>query len=199
MYLVFNYFCSMKIIEGQKLILGSGSPRRKEILSLAGFEFDVLVSDVEESYPEDLPLRNVPEFLAIKKAKAIQEQFNIKNRPILTADTIVLINNEILGKPVDKADAIQILQKLSGATHEVLSGVCYLYGDKVQSITDITKVTFNQMSDEDINFYISKFQPFDKAGAYAIQEWIGVRYINKIEGCYYNVMGLPMVKILELV
>ncbi len=187
----------MKIVEGQKLILGSGSPRRKEILSLAGFEFDVLVSDVEENYPDDLPLREVPEFLAIKKAKAIQEQFEIENRAIITADTIVLINNEILGKPVDRNDAIQILQKLSGATHEVLSGVCYLFNGKVQSLTDITKVTFNKMNLKDIEYYVDEFKPYDKAGAYAIQEWIGVRFIDKIEGCYYNVMGLPMRKILD--
>lgn len=187
----------MKIVEGQKLILGSGSPRRKEILSLAGFEFDVLVSDVEENYPDDLPLREVPEFLAIKKAKAIQDQFNITNRPIITADTIVLINNEILGKPIDRADAIQILQKLSGSTHEVLSGVCYLNNNEIQSITDITRVSFNQMELKEIEFYVDEFQPYDKAGAYAIQEWIGVRYISKIEGCYYNVMGLPMTKILQ--
>jgi septum formation protein len=187
----------MKNVKSQKLILGSGSPRRKEILSLAGYEFEVLVSDVEESYPEHLSLRNVPEFLAIKKARAIQEQFNIENRPILTADTIVLINNEILGKPVDREDAIQILQKLSGATHEVLSGVCYLNGKLIQSITDITKVTFKDIDLKDIEFYVDQFQPYDKAGAYAIQEWIGVRYISKIEGCYYNVMGLPMTKILQ--
>ena len=187
----------MKIVEGQKLILGSGSPRRKEILSLAGFEFDVLVSDVEENYPDDLPLREVPEFLAIKKAKAIQEQFEIENRAIITADTIVLINNEILGKPVDRNDAIQILQKLSGATHEVLSGVCYLFDGQVQSLTDITKVTFNQMDLKEIEYYVDEFKPYDKAGAYAIQEWIGVRNIHKIDGCYYNVMGLPMTKILQ--
>ena len=187
----------MKTTENQKLILGSGSPRRKEILSLAGFEFDVMVSDVEETYPDDLPLKDVPEFLAIKKAKAIQEQFKIQNRPIITADTIVLIDDEILGKPVDREDAIRILQKLSGNTHEVLSGVCFLNNKISKCVTDVTKVTFKNIELEEIEYYVDQFKPYDKAGAYAIQEWIGVRFIGKIDGCYYNVMGLPMAKILQ--
>ncbi len=188
----------MKIEENQKLILGSGSPRRKEILSLAGFEFDVMVSDVEENFPDDLPLRKVPEFLAEKKTKAIQQQFQIVNRPILTADTIVLIEDEILGKPVDQADAIRILQKLSGKTHEVLSGVCYTNNEITECLTDVTRVTFKNIHQQDIEYYVNQFLPYDKAGGYAIQEWIGVRYIEKIEGCYYNVMGLPMAKILHM-
>lgn len=181
----------------QKLILGSGSPRRKEILELSGIEFEVLVSDIDESFNDNIPTIQVAEHLAERKALAIQQQFQIFDRPILTADTIVVIDNQILGKPIDAQEAIQMLQLLSGRTHQVHTGVCYLHQDIRHIITDTTSVSFGEMTDNEIRYYVENYSPYDKAGSYAIQEWIGVRYIQKIEGCFYNVMGLPLPKILN--
>ncbi|HZH68798.1 MAG TPA: Maf family nucleotide pyrophosphatase [Chitinophagales bacterium] len=182
----------MKSVRKEKLILGSGSPRRKEILELADIDFDVLVSDVDESYPTDTMVREIPVLLAERKAAAIQKQFSVGERPILTADTVVVVEGEVLGKPVSREEAIQMIQKLSGRKHQVISGVCWMRNDIVKTVTDITYVTFTEIAIEDIIYYVDHYQPFDKAGAYAIQEWIGVRYIANIQGCYYNVMGLPL-------
>ena len=184
------------MISKDGLILGSASPRRKEILELAEIDFEVMVSNVDESFSEDIPLENIAEILAIRKAKAIQKQFHILDRPILTADTTVILGDEILNKPQNRVDAVEMLKKLSGKTHEVISGVCCLKGDLQVSFKDITKVSFSEIPQFYIEYYVDTFQPFDKAGAYAIQEWIGVRYIHRIEGSYYNVMGLPLPKIL---
>lgn len=188
----------MKKVSKEGLVLGSGSPRRKEILSLADITFDVKVSDVDESFDQNTPVNEVAQMLSLRKAKAIQEQFDLKGTPILTADTVVTIDEDILGKPANREEAISMLSRLSGRQHKVLTGVTYLYQEDVISFTDETLVTFSPMSEEDIEYYVDKYQPFDKAGAYAIQEWIGVRFIEKIEGCYYNVMGLPMPKIKKL-
>ena len=181
----------------QKLILGSGSPRRKEILSLADIPFEVKVSQVEESFDPKTPVEKIPELLAVRKAHAVQEKFKISNATILTADTMVLLGQEAMGKPHDTDEAISILLKLSGKTHRVLSGVCILENQVVQSFTETTFVTFSTISRSEIAYYVEKYRPFDKAGAYAIQEWIGVKYIQKIEGCYYNVMGLPLSRIVR--
>ncbi len=181
----------------EKLILGSGSPRRKEILSLADIDFEVQVSDVDESFSDNIPVDDVPELLAIRKARAIQKQLNVTEVTILTADTIVVVDSEILGKPVDREEAILMIQKLSGKKHRVLTGVCVLKENEIISFTDTTRVTFAEISKSDIEYYVDMYKPFDKAGAYAIQEWIGVRYIKNIDGCYYNVMGLPLPKIIR--
>lgn len=185
------------ILFGEKLILGSGSPRRKEILSLADIDFEVQVSDVDESFSNDIPVDDVPELLAIRKAQAIQNQESVTNVTILTADTIVAVDDEILGKPVDRSDAIRMIQKLSGREHRVLTGVCILKNNQLKSFKDTTLVTFAEMTHSEIEYYVDQYQPYDKAGAYAIQEWIGVRYIRNIDGCYYNVMGLPLPKIIQ--
>ncbi|MCO5233637.1 MAG: Maf family protein [Chitinophagales bacterium] len=181
----------------QKLILGSGSPRRKEILELADIKFEVLVSDIDESFNSQIPIIEIAEHLAKRKAVAIQKQFHITNQAILTADTIVVVDNQILGKPANAQDAYQMLKLLSDKTHQVHTGVCYLFENNQYHLTDTTFVKFGKMTDDEIWYYIEKYAPMDKAGAYAIQEWIGVRYIQKIEGCYYNVMGLPLPKILH--
>ncbi|MCO5247845.1 MAG: Maf family protein [Chitinophagales bacterium] len=185
------------MIHKEGLILGSGSPRRKEILELAEIEFEVLVSNVDESFSAETPIRNVAEQLAVRKAKAIQTQFKIVDRPILAADTTVIVENEILNKAESKWEAIRMIQKLSNRTHEVITGVCCLKDDILISFKDITRVTFTEIPQFYIEYYVDTFQPFDKAGAYAIQEWLGVRYVSKIEGSYYNVMGLPLPKIIQ--
>lgn len=191
------YFCiMMKANVAGHLILGSGSPRRKEILSLADIDFEVLVSDVDESYGADIAADDVPELLAIRKARAIQQKFSVIQVTILTADTVVIVDEQILGKPVNRDEAIQMLQKLSGKKHKVITGVCCLKTEDMKTFKDVTWVTFSEISLSDIEYYVDKYQPYDKAGSYAIQEWIGVRYISKIEGCYYNVMGLPLPLIL---
>lgn len=179
----------------EQLILGSGSPRRKEILGLAGIDFKVLVSDVDESFPLDMPIDEVPEMLSLRKAKAIQGLLDQKGIPVLTSDTIVAVDAKILGKPQNREEAISMLQSLSGRKHRVLTGVAYVCDDFEYTFKDTTWVTFAEMTLEAIEYYVDHYQPYDKAGAYAIQEWIGVRFIEKIDGCYYNVMGLPMPKI----
>ncbi len=187
----------IEIKKGSPIILGSGSPRRKEILELAGIDFEVKVPNVEENFSADINPEEIPVLLAARKAKAVQTGISDSEKIILTADTIVIIDGEVLGKPSDSADAVEMLKKLSGRTHQVISGVCILKGSQELLIQDETLVTFDHMHEDDIMFYVDTYQPFDKAGAYAIQEWIGVRFISKIEGCYYNVMGLPLSKIVR--
>ena len=175
----------------KKILLASQSPRRKELLQLARLNFRVIAADVDETHlPEWDPLF-FPEYLAEKKANAVAKKAG-KDEIILAADTIVLKENVIYNKPEDAEDAKRILRALSGAMHEVITGVCLLQGEKQKIFSSITKVFFHHLSDEQISFYIEEFKPFDKAGAYAIQEWIGVVGIKKIEGCYFNVMGLPV-------
>lgn len=180
-----------------KIILASQSPRRKDLLTWAEIPFEVIVSETTETYPEDLPNKQVPEFIALQKARAVEailEQDGIvsSNNCIIAADTIVLLNNQVLGKPIDEADAIKSLQQLSGVEHEVITGVVILYNGKLHQFSQITKVKFHSLSIEQIRFYVSKYKPYDKAGAYAIQEWVGVVGIESIQGDFYNVMGLPI-------
>lgn len=196
---VLHYFSSpMDHFFKENLVLGSGSPRRKEILTLAGISYTVKVSDVDESFSEEDKIEDIPEMLALRKARAIQQQFHLLDQPILTADTIVALGQKVLGKPKDRADAIEILSAISGKEHQVITGVAYVLGDFQYTFSDVTKVSFEEMSLEEIEYYVDEYRPYDKAGAYAIQEWIGVRFIQKIEGCYYNVMGLPMPKIRKI-
>lgn len=170
------------------IVLGSNSPRRKEILSLLNVEYTVRVSDVEEVYPLELDKKEVPIYLAELKSNAIEIK---ENELLITSDTIVLLENTILGKPTDKENAIEILEKLSGKVHQVITGVTLRTTDKKISFSETTQVYFNTLTKEEIRFYINNYNPMDKAGAYAIQEFIGLIGIQKIEGCYYNVMGLP--------
>jgi septum formation protein len=179
-----------------RLILASASPRRKQLLEWAEIEFRVVVSDAAETYPAGLPPAQIAQHIALKKAmavKAVAEDDSV----ILAADTIVVLGDEIIGKPADRADAVAILSKLSGQTHSVITGVVLMQGDKTVSFADITGVSFHNLSPQQIGFYVDKYQPYDKAGAYAIQEWIGVTGIKSINGDFYNVMGLPVSRVVQ--
>ena len=178
----------------EKLILASKSPRRKQILTLADIEFDIIAEDTPETYPEDLPISQIPIHIAMQKA--LQIKLKYPSRKILAADTIVVLGHEIIGKPKDKADAMRLLGKLSGQTHQVITGVVILEGEETHSFAEMTTVTFNRLTPTQMEYYIDRCKPYDKAGAYAIQEWIGAVAIQKIEGCFYNVMGLPISRII---
>ncbi len=179
-----------------KIILASQSPRRKQLMEAAELTFNIIIADVDETNPPGMPGKEVPEYLAKKKAAAIEQQ--VHNAIIIAADTIVLLDDEILGKPKDEADAISILTKLSGRKHEVITGVCMQRGDKQICFSTTTEVYFRSLTTEQIKHYVVNYQPYDKAGAYAIQEWIGMIGIEKIDGDYYNVMGLPIGEIIPL-
>ncbi|NDC42243.1 MAG: septum formation protein Maf, partial [Chitinophagia bacterium] len=171
------------------------SPRRKQLMEMAELAFEVVVADVDETNPPGMPGHEVPAFLAQKKARAIQERGH--EGLIIAADTVVLCDEEILGKPIDELDARAILSKLSGRKHEVVTGVCMLEGERERVFSVMTAVFFRPLTDAQIEHYVTRYKPYDKAGAYAIQEWIGVTGIEKIEGDYYNVMGLPIGTLLE--
>lgn len=173
-----------------KIILASGSPRRKQLMELAEIDFEVIVADVDETNPPGMPGEQVPEFLARKKAAVIAGQY--PDAIVVAADTIVLLDHEILGKPRDEADAVNILEKLEGRMHEVITGVCVVSREKEHCFSVTTQVFFRPLTREQITHYVTHYKPYDKAGAYAIQEWIGMVGIEKINGDYYNVMGLPI-------
>lgn len=175
----------------QKIILASQSPRRKQLLQWAEIDFDIVIPDTDESYPVGMSSADIAIHIARNKAEAVRESYK-GNLPILAADTIVVCEKQIIGKPADRSEAISILSKLSGRNHQVITGVCILAEGKEISFSDVTDVTFNDLSAEQIEFYVDKYQPYDKAGAYAIQEWIGVIGIKKVTGDFYNVMGLPV-------
>lgn len=179
-------------ILNKKIILASKSPRRKQLLEQAGFNIEIKTKEVEENYPPDMPAHEVAPFLAEKKAMACSDFLIDKKDILLAADSIVILNNKIYGKPKDRADAIQILKELSGSVHQVITGVCLLSQHKKRIFSSISDVHMQPLSDNEIHYYIDKFQPYDKAGSYAIQEWIGLCKISKIEGTYSNIMGLPM-------
>lgn len=174
-----------------KIILASGSPRRKQILADAGFDVEIMRIDVEENYPEDMPVSEVPEYLANKKMQEAVKHCR-SDDIIITADTVVILDEQIIGKPADAEDAKSILRKLSGAMHTVISGVSIHREGTITSFSNYTKVYMQDLNEQEIDLYISRYKPFDKAGAYAIQEWIGINKIDKIEGSYYNVVGFPM-------
>ena len=181
-----------------KVILASNSPRRKELLAGLGVEYEVrTLPDVDESFAEDIAVDAVPLMLANKKmekAKTLCQPNDI----IITADTVVILDNKIIGKPNDRSDAVVILKALSGKQHKVVSGVCIAQGERQYDLEVTTKVYFDSLTDAEIDFYVDKYQPYDKAGAYAIQEWIGVAGIQSIHGDFYNVMGLPVSRVLRL-
>lgn len=181
----------MNILEGRRLVLASQSPRRKQLLTEAGFTFDVLPADIDESYPADMPVEKVAEYIAHNKALEVLEKVG-KADLVLAADSVVILNGRIYGKPVDADDAFQMLRDLSGHTHTVITGVCLATHYMVTQFSGISKVTMNPMTDAEINYYIQQHKPFDKAGSYGVQEWIGLCKISRIEGTYTNVMGLPV-------
>jgi septum formation protein len=182
-------------------ILASQSPRRKQLLAWADIAFDIIVSAAPEDFPSDMDVQEVPVYIAQKKAIAVQQkikdEFPIHHgKWIIAADTIVVLENEIIGKPMDRADAITILQKLSGKTHKVITGVYIVNDSESRFFSETTLVHFHPLSLSQIEYYVDQYQPFDKAGAYGIQDWIGVVGIRGIEGDFYNVMGLPVSKLL---
>ena len=179
-----------------KIILASQSPRRKQLLEWAEIPFDIIVQSTDESYPPDLSVDEIAIHIARNKALIIKKN-NQSSNVILAADTIVVLNNEVIGKPKDREDAIAILTKLSGQKHTVVTGVVILHGEKEVAFADTTSVEFHSITNEQIVFYVDKYQPYDKAGAYAIQEWIGVIGIKSVTGDFYNVMGLPVSRVVQ--
>lgn len=183
----------MNWMKTQKIILASQSPRRKELLAQAGFEFDVMVADIdEENFPADLAITDLPAYLAQKKAQKIFDLHHTQDRLILAADSLVFKDQRIYTKPIDRSDAIYILDSLQGQKHEVITGVCLLSADYLDIRSVLTEVVFEPMSKPEIEYYIDVFKPYDKAGAYGIQDWIGLCKVKEIRGSYSNIMGLPM-------
>lgn len=174
-----------------KIILGSKSPRRQQLIHELGFEVEVRIKEVDEIYPDDLEIFKVPEFLAKLKSEPLTPSLQ-PGELLVTSDTVVLFDYKILGKPKDEEDAFQMIRKLSENKHTVISGVCLTTKEKQISFSTETDVFFSELTDEEICYYIERFKPFDKAGSYGIQEWIGYIGIDHIHGCYYNVMGLPL-------
>ncbi|WP_300704487.1 Maf-like protein [Bacteroides sp.] len=175
-----------------KVILASNSPRRKELLAGLGVEYEVrTLPDVDESYPETLQGADIPLFIAKEKADAYQAMIQ-SDELMITADTIVWLDGKVLGKPKDREDALQMLRDMSGRTHEVFTGVCITTTEWQRSFTTQTEVRFSKLSEEEIIYYVDKYQPMDKAGAYGVQEWIGFIGVENISGSYYNIMGLPV-------
>ncbi|MCC6815741.1 MAG: septum formation protein Maf [Saprospiraceae bacterium] len=177
-------------INKRKIILASGSPRRRSLLTEAGFDFEVVSIDVEENFPDDLPLHEVAEYLANKKAD-VARTYLYSDAIIITADSVVVLGNQIFNKPVDFREAYRMLAFLSGKKHTVYTGVCLQDSTKRFSFTGASQVYMRELTDAEIRWYIEKYKPYDKAGSYAVQEWIGLCKISAIEGSYANIMGLP--------
>jgi len=175
------------------IILASKSPRRQELLALMDLDFQVVLKEVDESYPEGLSPAEIAVYIAEKKGRAFIDER--ENSIVITADTIVAYDNEILGKPENAAHALEMLTKLSGSRHEVYTGVCLTYADQFLSFYDLTAVYFKALTQEQIQYYIDNYNPYDKAGAYGVQDWIGMVAVERIEGSYTNVMGLPTEKL----
>ncbi len=179
-------------IDKYHIFLGSKSPRRRELMQMMRIPFNVVtISGVEETYPDDMPAVEVPVFLSAKKADAYLKRLHDREM-IITADTLVILGEKILGKPKDADDACRMLRTLANRTHKVVTGVTIATLDRRCSFSVTTEVTFANLSDEEIRYYVDTFRPFDKAGAYGIQEWIGGVAVEKIDGSFYNVMGLPV-------
>lgn len=173
-----------------KIILASNSPRRRELLSGLGFEYEIrTMPGIDESYPDGLPMEDIPQYISRKKAEAYVLR---PDELLITADTIVWLDGEVLGKPADEADAKLMLRKLSGKTHYVVTGVTLTWADRQHTFASVSKVTFANLTDAEIERYVNLYHPLDKAGAYGIQEWIGYIGVASIEGSYFNVMGLPV-------
>ena len=183
------------------LVLASQSPRRKQLLELAGLEFDVIVKDTDETWPADLSFTEIPVHIARNKALAVREskvfQRYENNATILAADSIVLWNDTVIGKPANRLEAIRTLSELSGNKHLVITGVVILSGGKEVAFAETTEVNFHPLTAAQIAYYVDECRPYDKAGAYAIQEWIGAVGIKSINGDFYNVMGLPISRVVH--
>ena len=184
-------------LKNYHIILASNSPRRRELLGGLGIDYEVRVlSDIDECYPATLPVADIAEFIAAKKADAYRATM-ADDELIITADTVVICGNEVMGKPTDEADACRMLRQLSGRVHHVTTGVCLTTSQQQRRFSVTTEVTFKQLSDEEISYYVTCYRPFDKAGAYGIQEWIGYIGCTGLNGSYYNVMGLPVQRIYQ--
>lgn len=182
----------LKELTRYNVILASNSPRRRELLGDLGIDFIVrTLNGIDESYPQELPVLEIAEYISLKKAHAYKNEMSA-DELIITADTVVILGDEVLGKPKDADDARRMLRELSGKIHKVVTGVTIVTIDKISSFSAVTDVEFAELSDEDINYYVDNYLPLDKAGAYGIQEWIGCMGVRHINGSFYNVMGLPL-------
>ena len=180
------------------VVLASKSPRRQELLKGIGIDFSVITKDVDESYPSNMSVYDVAPYLSVKKAKAFDEDELPENYMVITADTVVIVDDEILGKPKDTEGAYEMLNKISGKKHSVITGVTIRTSNKVKTFSVVSKVSFETLDKEEIEYYVNNFKPYDKAGAYGIQEWIGYIGVNHVEGSYFNVMGLPTQKLYKM-
>ncbi len=182
----------LKNLDKYQVILASNSPRRRELLSGLDIDYTVRVmDDIDESYPDNLLCADIPCYISRKKAEAYKQQMR-QDELIITADTVVCVGDTILGKPKDADDAAAMLRLLSGKTHQVITGVTLLTSEQEKTFSVVSDVTFDDLSDEEIAYYVAKYRPFDKAGAYGIQEWIGYVGVTSLKGSYFNVMGLPV-------
>ena len=185
-------------LKGYNIVLASKSPRRQELLKGIGVDFTILTKEVDESYSSRLPLIDVAPFLSLKKAKAFEDAELPVDYLVITADTVVIVENEILGKPKDRDDAVRMLNLLSGKAHKVVTGVTVHTKDKTKTFSVTSKVEFEQLEPQEIDYYVDELKPYDKAGAYGVQEWIGYIGVCNVEGSYYNVMGLPTQKLYKV-
>lgn len=186
----------LSAIMSEGIILASQSPRRKQLLEWAEVPFEIVVKETDESYPLELSLEEAAIHIARNKGLAIQKD-NHFTKAVLSADTIVVLDKKVIGKPKDRQDAISILSALSGKTHRVITGVVILHNEKEIAFADTTQVEFYELTNEQIVYYVDRYKPYDKAGAYAIQEWIGVTGIKSVSGDFYNVMGLPVSRVVK--
>lgn len=186
----------LKNLENYQLVLASESPRRQQLLRELGLEFEVRPSFLEEFYPEELGMTAIPVYLAELKADALKNEMK-ENELLITADTIVWKDDQVMNKPKSRDDAIAMLKSLSGARHQVITGMHLMSANKKVSFHAVTEVSFDELSDDEITYYVDHYSPYDKAGAYGIQEWIGYVGINRINGSFYNVMGLPIHKLYQ--
>lgn len=176
---------------GKKVVLASQSPRRKELLGNLDIPFEVRVKDTDESFPSELPVEDVAYFLAKKKASAFLEELE-EDTLLIAADTVVIVRGKVLNKPGSREEALEMLKLLSGTTHQVCTGVAFAYQGKVYADIDTAQVSFRKLEQAEMEYYVDRYRPYDKAGAYGIQEWIGYVGIEKLEGSFYSVMGLPV-------
>jgi septum formation protein len=186
----------MKWLTEWNIILASKSPRRAELLRMAGFTFTIRSKEVDESFPKDMDADQVAEYLAIKKARAQAPDLGPKDL-LIAADSVVILEHTILNKPANNIEAQQMLRALSGKEHRVITGVCILIADRQRSFSSCSRVFMESLTDQEIDHYIDNYQPFDKAGSYGIQEWIGINRIKRIDGSYTNIMGLPTAELYE--
>ena len=177
------------------LILASNSPRRRELLAGLGLDFEVrVIKDIDETYPLDLPVEQIPVYISSQKAKAYQESIR-DDELVITADTVVIVGKNVLGKPHNREEACDMLRMISGRTHQVITGVCLTSNKIHRSLSVSTDVTFKSLAEQEIEYYVDQYKPYDKAGAYGIQEWIGYIGVTSLHGSYFNVMGLPVQRI----